>query len=81
VEFRPVRPDDADFCFRARSQAFNQIFHGELTTGQIAAGVNAYPRDEIILTAEKLPIFIIEKKSNLSAFSPYGLLRVYRTLW
>jgi hypothetical protein len=24
VEFRPFKPDDAEFCFGVRSQAFNQ---------------------------------------------------------
>jgi GNAT superfamily N-acetyltransferase len=66
VKFRLFKPDDADFCFRVRSQAFNQKFSGELTAEQVAAGVNAYPPYEIIIIIveeddQRVGFFAIQK--------------------
>jgi hypothetical protein len=36
MKIRPFQPDDAEACFRLRSNAFIQKFHGELTPEEIA---------------------------------------------
>ena len=62
MKFRPFQPEDAEFCFRVRSQAFIQEFYGELTAEEVAAGVNVYMPSDFVRMAEALPFFIVEEK-------------------
>lgn len=56
MKFRPFEPDDAEFCFRIRSQSFIQKFYGELTAEEVAAGVNAFMPSDFMRMAEEMPI-------------------------
>ena len=68
MKIRRFQPDDAEFCFRIRSNAFIQKFNGELTPEEIAAAVNAYMPDDFILMARENPCFIVEEDGNLIGF-------------
>lgn len=68
MKIRPFQPDDAEACFRLRSNAFIQKFHGELTPEEIAAAVNAYMPNDFILMAHKNPCFIVEEDGNPIGF-------------
>ena len=68
MKIRPFRPDDAESCFRLRSNAFIQKFYGELTPEEIAAAVNAYMPDDFIRMARKNPCFIVEEDGNPIGF-------------
>ncbi len=46
IAYRPLRPSDAESCFRLRSAAIIRLFHSELSPGEVAAAVNAHmPQD------------------------------------
>jgi len=62
VNFRRFIPQDADFCFKVRSEAFIQKFYGELRQEEVAAGVNAYLPHDYSLMAEQMPLFIVENE-------------------
>jgi len=68
MKIRPFQPDDAESCFRLRSNAFIQKFYGELTPEEIAAAVNAYMPDDFIRLARKNPCFIVEEDGNPIGF-------------
>jgi GNAT superfamily N-acetyltransferase len=68
MKIRPFQPDDAESCFRLRSNAFIQKFCGELTPEEIAAAVNAYMPNDFILMAQKNPCFIVEENGNPIGF-------------
>ena len=68
MKIRPFQPDDAEFCFRVRSNAFIQRFYGELTLEEIAAAVNAYMPNDFILMAYEHPCFIVEEDGKPIGF-------------
>ena len=68
MKIRPFQPDDAESCFRLRSNAFIQKFYEELTPEEIAAAVNAYMPNDFILMAQKNPCFIVEDDGNPIGF-------------
>ena len=68
MKFRPFQPDDAEFCFRLRSNAVILKFYGELTAAEVAATVNAYLPDDYIRIAREWPFFIVEKEGAPVAF-------------
>jgi GNAT superfamily N-acetyltransferase len=73
MNFRPFIPEDAEFCFRVRSNAFIQKFYGELTPEEVYAGVNAYLPDDYTRMAENTPIFIVEESG-----APVGFFLLVR---
>jgi len=60
VNFRRFVPQDAEFCFKVRSEAFIQKFYGELNPQEISAGVNAYMPHDYSEMAAQMPLFIVE---------------------
>lgn len=60
MNFRRFVPEDAEFCFKVRSEAFIQKFYGELSPEAVTAGVNAYMPLDYSLMAEQMPLFIVE---------------------
>jgi len=68
ISFRAFTPDDAEFCYKTRARAFIEKFYGELTSGQVAAGVLAYLPSDIVETARESPIFIAEQNGERRAF-------------
>ncbi|MHC4310436.1 MAG: GNAT family N-acetyltransferase [Planctomycetota bacterium] len=68
MNIRKFKPDDAEICFRFRSNAFIQKFHNELSLQEIASAVNAYmPRDYIRMAVE-MPFFITQERSKIIGF-------------
>ena len=68
MNIRPFQPDDAEFCFRLRSNAFIKTFYGELTPEEVAAAVNAYMPNDYIRMAENMPFFIVEQNGTSIGF-------------
>jgi GNAT superfamily N-acetyltransferase len=68
MNFRKFTPSDAEFCFKIRSNAFIQLFYGELTPKEVAAGVNAYMLDDYVKMGKDLPFFIVEEENRQLGF-------------
>ena len=68
MNIRQFKTDDAETCFRLRSNAFIQKFHNELSLQEIASAVNAYMPDDYIRMAEEMPCFIVEESDNIIGF-------------
>jgi ribosomal protein S18 acetylase RimI-like enzyme len=58
VVIRPFQTQDADACFRIRSDAFVQVFYDLLGPEVTAAGVNAYMPHDFASMAQNLPTFV-----------------------
>ncbi len=68
MNIRQFKPDDAESCFRLRSNAFIQKFRHELSPQEIAFAVNAYMPNDYIRMAEEMPFFIVEQSDNIIGF-------------
>ena len=68
MNIRKFKPDDAETCFRLRSNAFIQKFHNELSLREIASAVNAYMPIDYIRMAEEMPFFIVEENDRIFGF-------------
>lgn len=68
MNVRKFRPDDAESCFRLRSNAFIQKFYGELTPQEVSAAVNAYMPNDYIRMVEEIPFFIVEQNGSTIGF-------------
>jgi GNAT superfamily N-acetyltransferase len=68
MKIRPFQPDDAESCFRLRSNAFIQKFYGELTPEEVAAAVNAYMPNDYIRMAQETLFFIVEEDGTPIGF-------------
>ncbi|UCD31719.1 MAG: GNAT family N-acetyltransferase [Desulfobacterales bacterium] len=68
MNIRQFKPDDAESCFRLRSNAFIQKFHHELSPQDIAFAVNAYMPDDYIRMAKEMPFFIVEHSDKIIGF-------------
>ena len=73
MKIRPFQADDAESCFRLRSNAFIQKFYGELTPEEVAAAVNAYMPNDYIRMAQETAFFIVEEDG-----SPIGFFNLKR---
>ena len=73
MNIRKFKPDDAETCFRLRSNAFIQKFHNELSLQEIASAVNAYMPNDYIRMAEEMPFFIVEESDKMLGF--FNLIR------
>ena len=58
MNIRKFKSDDAEICFRLRSNAFIRKFHNELSLQEIASAVNAYMPIDYIRMAAEMPFFI-----------------------
>jgi len=68
MNIRKFIPEDANFCFKTRTNPFIQKFSGELSSEAISAGVNAYMPDDYIRMAEEMEFFIMEEDEKSIAF-------------
>lgn len=68
MKIRKFKPDDAETCFRLRSNAFIQKFHDELSLQEIASAVNAYMPDDYTRMAVEMPFFIAEEDGKILGF-------------
>ena len=68
MNIRKFKPDDAEICFRLRSNAFIQKFHNELSLQDIASAVNAYMPSDYIRMAQEMPFFVIEENDTAYGF-------------
>jgi GNAT superfamily N-acetyltransferase len=68
MKIRAFTPDDAESCFRFRSNAFIQKFHTELSPREIAAAVNAYMPDDYTRMALEMPFFMVEENGKSIGF-------------
>ena len=68
MNIRKFKPDDAEICFRLRSNAFIQKFYNELSLQEIASAVNAYMPKDYIRMAVEMPFFIAEERGKIIGF-------------
>jgi GNAT superfamily N-acetyltransferase len=68
MNIRKFKPDDAEACFRLRSDAFIQKFNDELSLQDIASAVNAYMPGDYIRMAQEMPFFIVEENGRIYGF-------------
>ena len=73
MNVRTFTPDDAETCFKLRSNAFIQLFHEELSPQDIACAVLAYLPSDYIRMAEERPFFIVEEGDRVVGF--FSLMR------
>jgi GNAT superfamily N-acetyltransferase len=73
MNIRRFQNDDAETCFRLRSNAFIQKFYGELTPQEVAAAVNAYMPNDFIDMSKIMPFFTVEQNN-----SPIGFFNLKR---
>jgi GNAT superfamily N-acetyltransferase len=68
MHIRHFRPDDAETCFKLRSNAYIQKFYDELAPREIAAAVNAYMPRDYVRMAQEIPVFMVEKDDLVVGF-------------
>jgi GNAT superfamily N-acetyltransferase len=68
MNIRKFQSDDAETCFRIRSNAFIQKFHNELSKQEIASAVNAYMPNDYIRMAREMPFFVVEENDRIYGF-------------
>jgi GNAT superfamily N-acetyltransferase len=68
MNIRKFKPDDAETCFRLRSNAFIQKFNNELSPQEIASAVNAYMATDYTQMAVEMPFFIAEASDKIIGF-------------
>ena len=68
MNIRKFKPDDAETCFRLRSNAFIQKFYNELSLQEIASAVNAYMPDDYTRMAVEMPFFTVEESGKIIGF-------------
>ena len=68
MHFRKFAPEDAQFCFQLRNQAFTDLFGGQLQPEEVAAAVNAYQLADYIRMAGKGAFFIVEHRDSRAGF-------------
>ena len=68
MNIRKFKHDDAEICFRLRSNAFIQKFQNELSLQEIASAVNACMPVDYIRMAEEMPFFIVEENDRIFGF-------------
>jgi GNAT superfamily N-acetyltransferase len=68
IKIRCFEAQDAETCFKIRSDAFIQRFYSELGARATSAGVNAFMPDDYIRLAQKMPFFVAEDTAGLIGF-------------
>lgn len=68
IRIRRFEARDAEICFKIRSDAFIQEFHGELGPREISAGVNAFMPDDYVRMAQSMPFFVAEAAGDIIGF-------------
>jgi len=67
---RPFEPEDAEFCFKTRAEAYIVTFRDELAPEIIAECVNAYMPANYIRISEDQPFFIgVEENQRIAFFA------------
>ena len=61
MKIREFKAEDAEFCFKVRSNVYIQKFYNELSLKEIASCVNTYMPKDFIHMAKKVEFFIVEK--------------------
>ena len=74
IAIRPFKPEDAESCFRIRSEAFIREFYRELGPESVVAGVNAYMPKDYVSMSEKMSFFVAELESQPVGFCVIRLL-------
>jgi len=74
IAVRPFAPGDAEFCFKARSEAFVRIFYDEVGPEVVAAGVNAHMPSDYEWMAGTMHCFIAEVASEPVGFCTVRIL-------
>lgn len=68
VIIRPFSIEDAEACFRIRSEAFVREFYEEIGPEAVAAGVNAFMPDDYKRMAKTRPCFVAEDNGDPVGF-------------
>ena len=71
---RPFEPEDAEFCFKTRAEAYIVKFRDELEPEIIAECVNAFMPDDYVQMAGEQPFFIVTEKDERMAFFTFRQL-------
>jgi GNAT superfamily N-acetyltransferase len=66
---RRLEPDDAEACFRIRTDAFVQRFYAEMGPEGVAAGINAYLPSDYARLAETSPAFVAVEEGVVVGFA------------
>ena len=68
MDIRPFRVQDAENCFKIRSEAFIRRFYDELGARATSAGVNAFMPNDYVRMAQAAPFFVAEDSSGIIGF-------------
>ena len=68
MDIRPFRVQDAENCFKIRSEAFIRRFYDELGARATSAGVNAFMPNDYVRMAQAAPFFVAEDSSDIIGF-------------
>ena len=69
---RPFEPEDAEFCFKTRAEAYIVTFRDELEPEIIAECVNALMPGDYVQMAGEQPFFIVTEKDERMAFFTFN---------
>lgn len=68
VEIRPFEAEDAEDCFRIRTEAFIKLFYDKIGLGGVVAAVNDYLPSSYVKMAQDNPCFVATKAETPIAF-------------
>ena len=71
---RPFEPEDAEFCFKTRAEAYIVKFRDELEPETIAECVNAFMPEDYVQMAGEQPFFIVMEEDERMAFFTFKKL-------
>jgi len=73
MKFRKFEDEDADFCFKTRSEAFIKKFYDEIGPEAVNAGINAFMPSDYIRMSKEMIILIMEYE-----FKKIGFISIKR---
>lgn len=68
IKIRSFKNQDAEECFRIRTEAFIKLFYDEMGLGGVVSAVNDYLPNKYIELAENNPFLVAEKGSKPVGF-------------
>ena len=68
MKVRRFKPNDSDFCFKIRCDAFIIKFYDEIGPHAVAAGINAYLPQDYVELSKITEFFIVESESQRVGF-------------
>ena len=76
MNIRPFEPEDAEFCFKTRAEAYIVKFQEKLDPEITAECVNAFMPDDYVRMAQTQPLFVVTEENERMAFFTFKRVNV-----